>query len=227
MHRHNHTNNGNGHCPRDPKHDHNTHDNGKGNNCGPVNPCLLSGTWISLPGGRQRLIEELSVGDRVSVMRGGSAEIIHIAKNTYTAKEVDQRPELRPWMFNPDGLHSNTEDPSDPVMVSKWHRLAMPAWSPETPDGVLIAAVHLEKTRPDLCRQWAWAGPITWYNIYTEEHEVIAADGISVETGWLGGDMAPRLLGEDWSRLSHLAEAHRLRPALPFVSQLPKAREVA
>ena len=69
-------------------------------------------------------------------------------------------------------------------------------------------------------RSFDWTGPVTWLNLYVEHHALITADGEQVETGWLGGPMAERTMGDDWPKVAHLAAGHRDNPALPFVTTL-------
>lgn len=203
---------------------HTQHGNGRGlghkthHGC-PVNPCLLAGTWINTPRG-PRLIEDLRVGDLVSTVDHGPQPLVHISRRAYSAADVAADRALVPYLFQPDRRDAD-EDGGWSIYVSKWHRLFMSHWSRSTPDGVLISAHHLSTARPDLCWQVSeWSAPVLWLNLYTERHSLIAADGITVESGWLGGAMAPRLMGDDWPALAHLAEAHRTNPARPFVEAL-------
>ena len=192
-------------------HGHHHHGNGKGkghdkHHC-PVNPCLIAGTEILTDRGSMP-IEELEVGD-VLVTSKGPQPILHISRRDYTAAEVDADDSLLPYHYAPGQGRW--------VTVSKHHRIAV--------DGVLIAAHRLAAFDDFVCWQdvdgWEDA-PVTWLNLYVEHHALITADGEQVETGWLGGPMAERTMGDDWPKVAHLAAGHRDNPALPFVTTLTK-----
>lgn len=169
----------------------------------PCTPCLLAGTSVRTPEGL-RAIEELRAGDLVTTLDGAPRRIVHISRKMHDAGEVAADAALKPYCVEMHGATAH---------VSKWHRVRM--------GDALISAHHLSIARPDLCwRLERWSGAVEWLNIFTEEHSLIEADGIAVETGWLGGPMAPHLLGADWAKVMHLAEGHRARPALPFATTL-------
>lgn len=168
----------------------------------PCTPCLLAGTIVQAPAGPVR-VEDLSEGDLIITMDHGPQKILHVSRRDHTAEEVAADPSLKPYRVDFFGT----------ALVSKWHRIAV--------GGKLVSAHHLSQARPDCCQAVEdWAGPVTWINLFTEHHDLIAAGDVIVETGWLGGPMAPHLLGADWAKVMHLAEGHRARPALPFATIL-------
>ena len=153
-------------------------------------------------------IEELEIGD-VLMTSKGPQPILHISRRDYTAEEVAADDSLLPYHYAPGQDRW--------VTVSKHHRIAV--------DGVLISAHHLAAHDDDVCwrdRFIFGRDEITWLNLYVEHHALITADGEQVETGWLGGPMAERTMGDDWPKVAHLAAGHRDNPALPFVTTLTK-----
>ena len=183
--------------------------NGAYDLCGPVNPCLRRGTLIGTPCGGLVPIEDLRVGDMVATADTGPQKIVHITRGFHGAEAVAAEPKLRPFLI---GL------PEDGLYISRQHRLLI---SLQDGEEVLISAVKLARCCPHLCREMVgWCEGIEWFNLFTELHSIIMADGYPVETGYLGGDMASKLFGNEWPSLQHLAAGHRENPARRFVDSL-------
>lgn len=175
---------------------------------GCINPCLMQGTWINQGHGTVALIEELVVGDLIMTLDHGLQRIVHITKREFSDEEVKANPKLIPFIYNLDGW--GNEGSADALYISRHHRILH--------EGVLITANHLANCRSNISRQAEnWFGPVVWFNIYTEQHEIIVADGFCVETGWLGGNMAERALGPDWDYVKHLRQD---QPCRPFVEKI-------
>jgi hypothetical protein len=148
--------------------------------------CLLRGTTIQTASGNRK-IEDLAVGDLLPTLFGGQRPIQWIARYPFRKSDpsrpiTTQRPAIvgtRPWVkavlpvrvarsaLAPDVPHTD-------LYLTEWHALFV--------DGVLIpvgSLINGTTIKRDGARELS---EVEYFNIKLENHDVIYAEGASVET---------------------------------------------
>jgi len=127
-------------------------------------PCFARGTRVLTPDG-YRPVEVLRPGDPVITLGGASRAIRWIGRRTVDLTD----PEASPVEFAPDALAP--EIPKRPVLLSPLHAVFI--------NGVLVPAIHLVNgatiSRPA-------AAAVTYFHVELDHHDVVLADGMTVET---------------------------------------------
>lgn len=180
---------------------------------GPCQPCLLTGTMISM-GDHLVPVETLKPGMMVETLNG-LKELVGVYARHYSAQEVAANPKLLPFRYTARPIiEAHMPNASAPVDMSRQHRVVV-----DTDQGPRLAsAVHLSKVRPDTCFEMTdWDGPVVYYALVFEQHEIVLAGVgmVPVESTWLGGEMAKDVLGPHWDEVKHLLPNHQ-EPALPI-----------
>jgi len=136
--------------------------------------CFLTGTRIATEAGA-RQVEALRIGDLVLTLAGDARPIRWIGR-----RSVDPRGHPRPEQVRPLRIAADTFGPGRPVrplFVSPDHGIYMPGVDGDAPilvpagllaNGGAIAPVDL--------------GPITYWHIELETHDIILAEGLPVES---------------------------------------------
>ena len=160
--------------------------------------CFLSGTQIATPDG-ERSVETLKAGDLVSLAGGGAADIAWIGWRTLQNPDHASRAvRIRAHSF---GLNQPRRD----LYLSPEHRIFRAGVL--VPIKALINGGSIQDV--DL-------GPIRYFHILLEEHDVILAEGLACETLLDVDD--PVTFANAASAPANLAF---LRPAAPIQSQGP------
>ena len=176
-------------------------------------PCLCGESYILLPHGQLRRAKLISAGDMV-MTANGPKEVKYVTERKVTGAEMRKNKKLRPILI---------PGPFSSIIVSRQHRLAINVGKPEDLADVpnLVSAIHIHRHfggKGDGTEILMMDEDITYINLWFEEHEIIFANGIAVESGWLGGKRAQDLIGAiDWHKVSDYLEKHE-QPALPIWS---------
>ncbi|BDG72541.1 Hint domain-containing protein [Roseomonas fluvialis] len=132
-------------------------------------PCFLAGTLIATPAG-DRAIETLRVGDLVLTADGRAVPILFAGRTTVEARTARGAQGL-PILIEAGALADGV--PHRDLQASPQHGIVV--------DGMLVAAQALVNGL-SIRRMPAPAPVFVYYNIETEAHEVVLANGAPVET---------------------------------------------
>lgn len=170
--------------------------------CKPKPPnCFVAGMNDILTPNGYVPIEELKVGDMVVTLDKGPIGILALPSSSYAREQLNADDKLWPHWF--------TDEMERQVCVSRQHRIMR--------EGSLISAAHLAKGSGEFCYPFQPTQPITYINIVLPSHEIIIANGVLVESAYLGG-VQFRNMPLDHDALQHVADHHRATPARPFVN---------
>ncbi|AGK56890.1 hypothetical protein HYPDE_26038 [Hyphomicrobium denitrificans 1NES1] len=160
--------------------------------------CFLIGTKILTAGG-ERAVEDLHVGDRLPTASGRMREIKKIA-SWVVERELDRNwpDDVAPIKVCRSAIAPNF--PQRDLYLSPLHALYI--------DGILIAARKLVNGRSIIrCTDYD-AHTLTYFNVELEDHQVIWAEGLPVESR-LVGSMAACAPLWDSGRRAELASRFR------------------
>jgi hypothetical protein len=132
-------------------------------------PCFLAGTLIATPSG-ERAIETLRIGDLVLTADGRAVPILFTGRTTVEARSARGAQGL-PVVIQAGALADGV--PHSDLHASPQHGIVV--------DEMLVVAQALVNGL-SVRRTGAPAPSFTYYNIETEAHEVILANGAPVET---------------------------------------------
>ncbi len=129
-----------------------------------------------------RRVEMLSPGDMVLTRNSGLQPVRLIWTWTATAEEIDAQPELAPIRFRPRAIGPMM--PQRDLRIACGHRILVPGYRIEgvadhqnclmRVDGFAAASDGAFADRSDT--------PITFYNVVFDQHEIITAEGLPIET---------------------------------------------
>lgn len=146
--------------------------------------CFTRGTKIKTPEG-EKLIENLTVGDRVWTLDSGAQEIRWIGEKSFSPIDLAMQSKLRPIIVRKDALGKDM--PTDDLYVSPQHRVLTNSKIARRVFGeteVLIAAKKLlSLTGIDTDDS---ASPVTYYHILFDRHELVWANGALAESLYVG-----------------------------------------
>ena len=150
------------------------------------NVCFANGTHFQ---GRETmvLVENLKAGDQLYTADHGLQAVKWVFSKTWSAAQIQQAPQLAPIVISMGALGKGY--PSQDLRVSQQHRILVRGPIAERMFGtkeVLIAAIHLLKL--DGVRIEQVKEPITYFHIMFEQHEIVFAEGLPVESLYLGGE---------------------------------------
>lgn len=164
---------------------------------------FASGTLITLPGGQQKLIEGLRVGDAVLTRDNGPQPVRWIGRATLRAAGG----------FAPVVIAAGTLGNGNELVVSPHHRIFIYQRGPRRLAGtaeVLVQAKHLV----DGDRVWRREGGfVDYYSLVFDRHEIIFAEGIAAESLMVNEDtvrhLPPELAEELQGRFPGLRQSQR------------------
>ncbi|WP_170325718.1 Hint domain-containing protein [Ruegeria arenilitoris] len=165
-------------------------------------PCFVAGTLIETETG-SRLVEELTVGDKVCVSNGQTLPIIWIGKRTLSAQILHIQPKFRPVLIKRDAL--GKAQPDRDLYVSPQHRIVIEGWRAELLFGepmVFSAAIHL--VNDDTIRQVKADEPVTYFHIACERHTILTSHGLRSESLYLGDRVLNSFGREDVDELREI-----------------------
>ncbi|GAB0118970.1 Hint domain-containing protein [Acidisoma sp. 7E03] len=145
-------------------------------------PCFVSGTRIETEDGA-RPVETLAVGDRVRRLDGSLAPVIWIGSRMVECRRHPAPEAVRPIRIAAGAFAEGV--PSRPLLLSPDHAV----WS----EGVLIPVKHL--VNGTSIRQMP-AETVQYFHVELEEHAVIFAEDLAVESYLDTGDRSAFLAAE-------------------------------
>lgn len=156
---------------------------GNVSNTGPILVCFLRGTLIDTPDG-ERPIEALQIGDLVLNVSGDAIPLRWVGSRTVSQIELLLYPNLRPVIIETG--HFGPGLPHSTLCLSPQHRIAMTGWQVELffgCDDVLVPAGQLPCA---VSRPSPAAGPIEYFHLLFDQHEIIWSNGLATESFQLG-----------------------------------------
>ncbi|MDJ0823979.1 MAG: Hint domain-containing protein [Rhodobacter sp.] len=141
-------------------------------------PCFGPGTMIATADGTLP-IDWLARGDRVITRDGGTQVLRWIGRYTLSARQLAERPALRPVQVGADGL--GRPAPERPLLVSPQQRVLLQGGDIALHFGVdeaLAAAQHIAPPAP---HGVSLAG-FTYYHLLFDAHQIVCANGIWCES---------------------------------------------
>lgn len=189
---------------------------------GRANVCFVSGTMIDTPTG-PRPVEELGVGDLVMTLDHGAQPVTWMHAQTRSEAEIASNPKLAPVVVAIGALGAGM--PETELRLSRQHRVMIRSRIARRlldRREVLVAAWHLLglpgvrlDNRP---------GPVTYWHVLLDRHEILIANGSLAESLYLGRETIRSLsAGARVSLLRHLdgravrADIEQSAPARPIL----------
>ena len=142
-------------------------------------PCFTPGTRIATPKG-ERLVETLTVGDRVLTRDHGILSIVWAGHRTLPADELKNAPQLRPILIRSGSLGNNL--PERDMLVSPQHRMLVVSELAREHFGeveVLVAAKDMTKL-PGI--DAVNVPGTTYLHFMFDKHQIVLADGTWTES---------------------------------------------
>lgn len=191
---------------------------------GSGNVCFTSGTMIATPGG-EREIDELRVGDLVSVRDGEPQAIRWIHSRLLPKTYLEAEPKKYPIKIKAGALGDGV--PNVDLSVSPQHRLLLTgkiAMRMFDTDEILVGATFL--TELDGVSVDEAVDGVTYYHIMLDQHQVMCANGAPAESLYLGKQarlsLSSEALQEVFSLFPELNDADfNVRAARRIVSGKP------
>lgn len=168
----------------------------------PPPPCFLKGTRIRVPGG-WRVVEDLDPGEILCLRGGGRAPVRWIGHAHIPAARAMADARLWPVKIARDTFGEGL--PKRDLRVSPQHRLLVRSSMAHLLFGnseVLVAAhrlVGLAGVTQDMPR-----GPVDYFHIALDHHEVIFAEGLPAESLYLGKGARDAFGEGAWDELAEL-----------------------
>lgn len=147
--------------------------------------CFAEGTLIETPNG-QVAIEDLTIGDPVSLFDGGTASLRWTASRVLSAAELKFYPQLRPVRIQAGAF--GKAGPTKDLLVSPQHRILVEHAQAQLMFGagaVLAPAIAL--VDGDMIEQVAPNEGVTYYHILFDAHEIVLSNGLASESFYPGG----------------------------------------
>jgi hypothetical protein len=132
-------------------------------------PCFVPGTRIATPSG-DAAVEDLTIGDHVTLLSGGSKPIKWIGRRSYDGRFAGANPAILPIIIRAGALADG--QPARDLRVSPKHAMYF--------DGILIPAEKLINGKTIL--QSETVDSLTYIHLELDDHEVIFADGAATES---------------------------------------------
>lgn len=170
-----------------------------------------TGTFVQTALGL-RPIERLSAGEELEFRDGSRSKLLHLHSAHFTRKELRNTPELQPILVPPMALGAAA--PRRPILMSRdIHLLAQGRMIQRfgagdkilIPAGSMIGSKGIEPVIPD--------GGITYYHLLVEDHKLILAEGLVVDTMFLGHSTSPDKVV---AMFDHLQGASHGAPVVPI-----------
>ncbi len=176
----------------------------------PVEVCFLEGTLIDTPQGAVK-VESLRPGDLV-MTDGGAKPVKFVCCNHYSLGSLDSLPVCIEAGALGDGL------PRRNLFVSGGHAVLVEGHLVQA--SVLINGSTIRRTSLE---EWAAGDRIAYYNVELDQHSIISAEGLPVESYY---DILPRASWENYAEYIHLyGEDQPIEeidlPRILFARQLP------
>lgn len=142
----------------------------------PTTSCFLKGTLILTPNGERR-VEDLVSGDLISTQGNGPQPIAWMCRNKVSAKDMKANPNALHIRFARGSLAYNI--PHRDLILVPNHRLLIDDWRASylfEESKVLATAVSLQNGKTVRAIK-PRKGPVEYYHLVFESHEIITANG--------------------------------------------------
>lgn len=133
-------------------------------------PCFVRGTHVRTPEGEVR-VEDLAIGQPISTLSGAAQPVNWVGRRAYDPRFLAANLEALPILIRQGALGDGT--PRRDLYVSEHHALLLDGW--------LVEAGLVENGR-SIQRLRRWSGPLEYFHIELERHDVIFAEGATAET---------------------------------------------
>ncbi len=133
-------------------------------------PCFVKSTRIRTPEGETR-VEDLMIGQSVMTLSGNAQAVKWVGRHAYDPRFLTARPEALPVLIRRGALEDGI--PHRDLYVSELHALYLDGW--------LVEARLVENGR-SIQRQRRWSGPLEYFHVELDRHNVIYAEGAPAET---------------------------------------------
>lgn len=148
----------------------------------PLFVCFTRDTHILTPSG-EKMVQDLSVGDRIVTRDHGVQQIRWIGATHLPAAALAARPDLRPVRIAAGALGPDT--PVRDLGLSRQHRVLVRDWRADllfgSPDGVLTPAFTLINDTNVRVDDGGAEG-VEYFHIAFDTHEVIYSEGLETES---------------------------------------------
>ena len=144
-----------------------------------VAPCFVEGTKIATING-PIAVEDLEIGDMVRTMDAGFQPIRWIGSKTLRASDLKRSPHLKPITIAKNAF--GKRGPARQLTLSPQHRVMLSNWQTTLTTGeseVLVAVKHLINDRTI---QGVSPDNVTYFHLMFDQHQVIFAEGLAVES---------------------------------------------
>lgn len=157
---------------------------GNFNTTSKVMVCFARGTQIRTPQG-EVCVEALQTGDKVLTADGQAVSIVWISRRTVSIAELVLQPKYRPIRIRKDSFGAGL--PRSDLRVSPLHRVLASGWEVELLFGEpeMLVAAGLLVNDTTITRE-AITGPVEYFHILFERHEVVSANGLGAESLYPG-----------------------------------------
>ena len=169
---------------------------------GTTNICFTQGTLFDTPTGPRR-IEHLRPGDLLVTKDNGPQEIRWIWARTWSRPALRANPALRAIKVSKDALGNGL--PRRDLLVSRHHRLLLSSKIAKRMYGkteVLAAAKDLTAIKGISIAPLT--GPLTYYHILMQDHEILLAEGAPAESLYLGQEAIHSIAPEARAELKQI-----------------------
>ena len=188
---------------------------------GTQNICFVGGTHFDTPHG-PRVIESFKRGDLVNTLDHGPQPVKWIFSKTWSQADVAQNPALAPILISRDTLGPGL--PGSDLRLSRQHRVMVTSAIAKRMllgSEVLVAAKNLLPV-PGVVEDGEAIG-VTYFHIMFDRHELVLANGLPVESLFLGAEALNALSQEAVAELEQLLDQtiDQLRR-----SSIPSARPI-
>lgn len=180
-------------------------------------PCFGPGTHLMTTAGEVP-VEWLATGDTLVTRDHGAQPVLWIGRYRVTLADMADNPALIPCAILPGAVQPGL--PDHPLLLSGQHRVLLSGYDTELyfgADEVFAPVAHLlGSVQVELAPQ---ADAITFTHVLLQNHEVVLANGLWVESLFLGAQVEPALARQIPAPLladPKLASGHRetARPCL-------------
>ena len=166
-------------------------------------PCFTTGTRIATPGGEVD-VQQLVIGDRVTLAGGGDAPIVWIGRRSYDGRFIRGRRDILPVCIHAGALGNGL--PKRDLTVSPLHAMLL--------DGVLVPAGVL--VNGTTVTQADSIDMVHYVHIELDHHDVLLAEGAPAESFVDDDSRAIFHNAHEWARL------YPGRPRVPAMYYAPR-----
>ncbi len=182
-------------------------------------PCFLPGTLIKTRCGEVP-VEQLAAGELVATASGRYAPILWAGSTRVAVSALKRNPALRPVRIGIGAIGNDRE-----LKVSQQHRILFSGLKAQVVFGELEVLVPA-KSLLDLQNVTLIgdAEAVVYHHLLLDRHEIIFANGIPVESLFLGDQVEDQVPSEVWESFPEILAKHRLAPAARPLATVKEGR---